>query len=198
MEIETKGTAYLQGIKGLDYLAKINNNLAKPMNVLKKFLSGNPLRKSLYLTFNEGTPKITKGVYQLKVNPKNETFLNSLRDELSKEKQIIDTTNTVQGQIITFKSGFQLYASGKKLGNVIGEDGKAVAATTPKTISGKAVPKDCKSPEAILVLSLKTSVVSSITSAIFLSTNNAPIPSINVMLTILSHKAVSTSRNSAK
>ena len=132
MEIETKGTAYLQGIKGLDYLAKINNNLAKPMNVLKKFLSGNPLRKSLYLTFNEGTPKITKGVYQLKVNPKNETFLNSLRDELSKEKQIIDTTNTVQGQIITFKSGFQLYASGKKLGNVIGEDGKAVAATTPK------------------------------------------------------------------
>lgn len=132
MEIETKGTAYLQGTKGLDYLAKINSNLAKPMNVLKKFLSSNPLRKSLYLTFNDGTPKITKGVYQLKVNPKNETFLNSLRDELSKEKQIVDTVNTVQGQIITFKSGFQLYASGKKLSNVIDEDGKAVAATTPK------------------------------------------------------------------
>jgi len=132
IEVENKGTAYLQGIKGLDYLAKINVNLSKPMNVLKKFLSGNPLRKSLYLTFNDGEPKITKGVYQIKVNPKNETFLNSLRDELSKEKQIVDTINTVQGQIITFKSGFQLYASGKKLGNVIGEDGKAVAATNPK------------------------------------------------------------------
>jgi len=132
IEVENKGTSYLQGVKGLDYLAKINSKLAKSMNILKKFLNRNPLRKSLYLTFNDGTPKITKGVYQLKVNPKNELFLNSLRDELIKGKQIVDASNTVQGQVITFKSGFQFYASGKTLGNVIGEDGKAVAATAPK------------------------------------------------------------------
>ena len=36
-ELDKKGTAYLQGIQGLDYLSKVTG-YKKPMNILKTYL----------------------------------------------------------------------------------------------------------------------------------------------------------------
>jgi len=130
-ELDKKGTAYLQGIQGLNYLGKMSG-YKTPMNILKSYLKTNGKRKTLYLKFNDGElDEVVKGVYQLKVNPSDKNFLNDLRDELEDNGEDIDKTKTKPGQTITFKSGFQLYLSGRPLRNVIDESGQPVGAKTP-------------------------------------------------------------------
>ena len=129
--LDKKGTAYLQGIQGLNYLGKMSG-FKKPMNILKSFLKSSGRRKDLYLKFNEGElDEVMKGVYQIKINPSDKNFLNDLRDELEDNGEDIDKSKTKPGQTITFKSGFQLYLSGRPLRNVIDESGNAVDAKTP-------------------------------------------------------------------
>src|SRR6056300_85779 len=130
-QLDKKGTAYLQGIQGLNYLGKISG-YKKPMNILKHYLKTNGKRKTLYLKFNEGKlEEVLSGVYQIKINPSDKNFLNDLRDELEDNGEDIDKSKTKPGQTITFKSGFQLYLSGRTLSNVIDELGNAVAAKKP-------------------------------------------------------------------
>jgi hypothetical protein len=130
-QLDKEGTAYLQGIQGLNYLGKMSG-YKKPMNILKSYLKTNGKRKTLYLKFNDGElDEVVKGVYQLKVNPSDKNFLNDLRDELEDNGEDIDKSKTKPGQTITFKSGFQLYLSGRPLRNVIDESGNAVSAKTP-------------------------------------------------------------------
>ena len=129
--IDKKGTAYLQGIQGLNYLGKMSG-YKKPMNILKSYLKTDGKRKTLYLKFNDGElEEVLRGVYQIKINPSDKNFLNDLRDELEDNGEDIDKSKTKPGQTITFKSGFQLYLSGRTLSNVIDESGNAVAATKP-------------------------------------------------------------------
>ena len=129
--VDKKGTAYLQGIQGLNYLGKMSG-YKKPMNILKSYLKSDGKRKTLYLKFNDGElEEVVKGVYQLKINPSDKNFLNDLRDELEDNGEDIDKSKTKPGQTITFKSGFQLYLSGRTLSNVIDESGDAVAAKKP-------------------------------------------------------------------
>ena len=132
MELADKtGTAYLQGIQGLNYLGKMSG-YKKPMNILKSYLKTNTKRKTLYLKFNDGEiEEVKKGIYQFKINPSDKNFLNDLRDELEDNGEDIDKANTKPGQTITFKSGFQLYLSGRPLRNITDESGDAVAAKTP-------------------------------------------------------------------
>jgi len=102
------------------------------MNILKSYLKSKGQRKDLYLKFNEGElDEVLKGVYQFKINPSDKNFLNDLRDELEDNGEDIDRSKTKPGQTITFKSGFQLYLSGRPLRNVIDESGNAVSAKTP-------------------------------------------------------------------
>ena len=130
---DKKGTAYLQGIQGLNYLGKMSG-YKKPMNILKSYLKTDGKRKTLYLKFNDGElEEVLRGVYQIKINPSDKNFLNDLRDELEDNGEDIDKSKTKPGQTITFKSGFQLYLSGRTLSNVIDENGKAVDAKSPKT-----------------------------------------------------------------
>ena len=130
-QIDKKGTAYLQGIQGLNYLGKMSG-YKKPMNILKSYLKSDGKRKTLYLKFNDGElEEVVKGVYQIKINPSDKNFLNDLRDELEDNGEDIDKSKTKPGQTITFKSGFQLYLSGRTLTNVIDESGNAVAAKKP-------------------------------------------------------------------
>ena len=130
-QLDKKGTAYLQGIQGLDYLGKMSG-YKKPMNILKSYLKSDGKRKTLYLKFDEGKiDEVVKGVYQIKINPSDKNFLNDLRDELEAKGEDIDKAKTKPGQTITFKSGFQLYLSGRPLRNVIDESGEPVAANTP-------------------------------------------------------------------
>ena len=106
--VDKTGTAYLQGIQGLNYLGKISG-YKKPMNILKSYLKTDGKRKTLYLKFNDGElEEVTKGVYQIKINPSDKNFLNDLRDELEDNGEDIDKSKTKPGQTITFKSGFQL------------------------------------------------------------------------------------------
>ena len=129
--VDKKGTAYLQGIQGLNYLGKMSG-YKKPMNILKSYLKTNTKRKTLYLKFNDGEiEEVKKGIYQFKINPSDKNFLNDLRDELEDNGEDIDKANTKPGQTITFKSGFQLYLSGRPLRNITDESGDAVAAKTP-------------------------------------------------------------------
>jgi len=130
-QIDKTGTAYLQGIQGLNYLGKMSG-YKKPMNILKHYLKTNGKRKTLYLKFNDGElEEVLSGVYQIKINPSDKNFLNDLRDELEDNGEDIDKSKTKPGQTITFKSGFQLYLSGRTLSNVIDESGNAVAAKKP-------------------------------------------------------------------
>ena len=130
-QLDKKGTAYLQGIQGLDYLGKMSG-FKKPMNILKSYLKSDGKRKTLYLKFNDGElDEVVNGVYQIKINPSDKNFLNDLRDELEDNGEDIDKSKTKPGQTITFKSGFQLYLSGRTLTNVIDESGNAVAAKKP-------------------------------------------------------------------
>src|SRR5210317_432425 len=130
-QLDKEGTAYLQGIQGLNYLGKMSG-YKKPMNILKHYLKTNGKRKTLYLKFNEGKlEEVLSGVYQIKINPSDKNFLNDLRDELEDNGEDIDKSKTKPGQTITFKSGFQLYLSDRPLRNVIDESGNAVAAKTP-------------------------------------------------------------------
>lgn len=130
-ELDKKGTAYLQGIQGLDYLSKVTG-YKKPMTILKSYLKSNGKRKTLYLKFNDGElDEVVSGVYQLKINPSDKNFLNDLRDELEDNGEDIDKSKTKPGQTITFKSGFQLYLSGRTLSNVVDESGSSVAAKKP-------------------------------------------------------------------
>ena len=129
--VDKKGTAYLQGIQGLNYLGKMSG-YRKPMNILKSYLKSDGKRKTLYLKFNDGElDEVVSGVYQIKINPSDKNFLNDLRDELEDNGEDIDKSKTKPGQTITFKSGFQLYLSGRPLRNVIDESGNAVSAKTP-------------------------------------------------------------------
>ncbi len=129
--VDKKGTAYLQGIQGLNYLGKMSG-YKKPMNILKSYLKSDGKRKTLYLKFNDGElEEVLRGVYQIKINPSDKNFLNDLRDELEDNGEDIDKSKTKPGQTITFKSGFQLYLSGRTLSNVIDESGNAVAAKKP-------------------------------------------------------------------
>ena len=130
-ELDKKGTAYLQGIQGLDYLSKVTG-YKKPMTILKSYLKNNGKRKTLHLKFNDGElDEVVSGVYQLKINPSDKNFLNDLRDELEDNGEDIDKSKTKPGQTITFKSGFQLYLSGRTLSNVVDESGSSVAAKKP-------------------------------------------------------------------
>ena len=130
-QLDKKGTAYLQGIQGLNYLGKMSG-YKKPMNILKSYLKSDGKRKTLYLKFNDGElDEVLNGVYQIKINPSDKNFLNDLRDELEDNGEDIDKSKTKPGQTITFKSGFQLYLSGRTLSNVIDESGSAVAAKKP-------------------------------------------------------------------
>ena len=130
-QLDKQGTAYLQGIQGLNYLGK-KTGYKKPMNILKSFLKTNVRRKDLYLKFNEGElDEVLKGVYQFKINPSDKNFLNDLRDELEDNGEDIDRSKTKPGQTVTFKSGFQLYLSGRPLRNVIDESGSPLSAKTP-------------------------------------------------------------------
>ena len=130
-QLDKKGTAYLQGIQGLNYLGKMSG-YKKPMNILKSYLKSDGKRKTLYLKFNDGElDEVLSGVYQIKINPSDKNFLNDLRDELEDNGEDIDKSKTKPGQTITFKSGFQLYLSGRTLSNVIDESGDAVAAKKP-------------------------------------------------------------------
>ena len=130
-QLDKKGTAYLQGIQGLDYLGKMSG-YKKPMNILKSYLKSDGKRKTLYLKFNDGElDEVVNGVYQIKINPSDKNFLNDLRDELEDNGEDIDKSKTKPGQTITFKSGFQLYLSGRTLSNVIDESGNSVAAKKP-------------------------------------------------------------------
>ena len=130
-ELDKTGTAYLQGIQGLNYLGKMSG-YKKPMNILKSYLKSDGKRKTLYLKFNDGElDEVLSGVYQIKINPSDKNFLNDLRDELEDNGEDIDKSKTKPGQTITFKSGFQLYLSGRTLSNVIDESGNAVAAKKP-------------------------------------------------------------------
>src|SRR6056300_160436 len=130
-QLDKKGTAYLQGIQGLNYLGKMSG-YKKPMNILKSYLKSDGKRKTLYLKFNDGElDEVVSGVYQIKINPSDKNFLNDLRDELEDNGEDIDKSKTKPGQTITFKSGFQLYLSGRTLSNVIDELGNAVAAKKP-------------------------------------------------------------------
>ena len=130
-ELDKKGTAYLQGIQGLDYLSKVTG-YKKPMTILKSYLKSNAKRKTLHLKFNDGElDEVVSGVYQLKINPSDKNFLNDLRDELEDNGEDIDKSKTKPGQTITFKSGFQLYLSGRTLSNVVDESGSSVAAKKP-------------------------------------------------------------------
>lgn len=129
--VDKKGTAYLQGIQGLNYLGKMSG-YKKPMNILKSYLKSNGKRKTLYLKFNDGElDEVLSGVYQIKINPSDKNFLNDLRDELEDNGEDIDKSKTKPGQTITFKSGFQLYLSGRTLSNVIDESGNPVSAKKP-------------------------------------------------------------------
>ena len=129
--VDKTGTAYLQGIQGLNYLGKMSG-YKKPMNILKSYLKSDGKRKTLYLKFNDGElEEVLRGVYQIKINPSDKNFLNDLRDELEDNGEDIDKSKTKPGQTITFKSGFQLYLSGRTLSNVIDESGNAVAAKKP-------------------------------------------------------------------
>lgn len=129
--VDKKGTAYLQGIQGLNYLGKMSG-YKKPMNILKSYLKTNGKRKTLYLKFNDGElDEVLSGVYQIKINPSDKNFLNDLRDELEDNGEDIDKSKTKPGQTITFKSGFQLYLSGRTLSNVIDESGNPVSAKKP-------------------------------------------------------------------
>ena len=129
--VDKKGTAYLQGIQGLNYLGKMSG-YKKPMNILKSYLKSDGKRKTLYLKFNDGElEEVLRGIYQIKINPSDKNFLNDLRDELEDNGEDIDKSKTKPGQTITFKSGFQLYLSGRTLSNVIDESGDAVAAKKP-------------------------------------------------------------------
>ena len=88
--VDKKGTAYLQGIQGLNYLGKMSG-YKKPMNILKSYLKTDGKRKTLYLKFNDGElEEVTKGVYQIKINPSDKNFLNDLRDELEDNGEIKD------------------------------------------------------------------------------------------------------------
>ena len=130
-ELDKKGTAYLQGIQGLDYLSKVTG-YKKPMTILKSYLKSNAKRKTLHLKFSDGElDEVVSGVYQLKINPSDKNFLNDLRDELENKGEDIDKSKTKPGQTITFKSGFQLYLSGRTLSNVVDESGSSVAAKKP-------------------------------------------------------------------
>jgi hypothetical protein len=130
-QLDKTGTAYLQGIQGLNYLGKMSG-YKKPMNILKSYLKSDGKRKTLYLKFNDGElDEVLSGVYQIKINPSDKNFLNDLRDELEDNGEDIDKSKTKPGQTITFKSGFQLYLSGRTLSNVIDESGSAVAAKKP-------------------------------------------------------------------
>ena len=130
-QLDKKGTAYLQGIQGLNYLGKMSG-YKKPMNILKSYLKSDGKRKTLYLKFNDGElDEVLNGVYQIKINPSDKNFLNDLRDELEDNGEDIDKSKTKPGQTITFKSGFQLYLSGRTLSNVIDESGNSVAAKKP-------------------------------------------------------------------
>ena len=130
-ELDKKGTAYLQGIQGLNYLSKVTG-YKKSMNILKSYLKTNAKRKTLHLKFNDGElDEVVSGVYQLKINPSDKNFLNDLRDELEDKGEDIDKSKTKPGQTITFKSGFQLYLSGRTLSNVVDESGSPVSAKKP-------------------------------------------------------------------
>src|SRR6056300_814446 len=130
-QLDKKGTAYLQGIKGLNYLGKMSG-YKKPMNILKSYLKSDGKRKTLYLKFNDGElDEVLNGVYQIKINPSDKNFLNDLRDELEDNGEDIGKSKTKPGQTITFKSGFQLYLSGRTLSNVIDESGNPVSAKKP-------------------------------------------------------------------
>jgi len=130
-ELDNKGTAYLQGIQGINYLLKMKG-YKKPMNILKTYLRSDGKRKTLYLKFNDGEiAEVLKGVYQFKINPSDKNLLNRLRDELEDNGEDIDDSKTQPGQTITFKSGFQLYLSGRPLRNVIDESGQPVGNKTP-------------------------------------------------------------------
>ena len=130
---DTKGTAYLQGLIGFNYLAKEVSALSKPMKILKDYLKDKVgQRKTLYLKFNDGElEEAIKGVYQIKINPSDKNFLNDLRDVLEDKGEVVDRQKTKPGQTITFKSGFQLYLSGRTLSNVIDESGNPVSAKKP-------------------------------------------------------------------
>ena len=97
-QIDKKGTAYLQGIQGLNYLGKMSG-YKKPMNILKSYLKSDGKRKTLYLKFNDGElEEVVKGVYQIKINPSDKNFLNDLRDELEDNGEDIDKSKTKPGQ----------------------------------------------------------------------------------------------------
>lgn len=132
---DTKGTAYLQGLSGFNYLAKEVSSLSKPMKTLKDYLQDKVgQRKTLYLKFNDGElEEAIKGVYQLKINPSDKNFLNDLRDVLEDKGEVVDRQKTKPGQTVTFKSGFQLYLSGRTLSNVFDETGNPLTKTSPKT-----------------------------------------------------------------
>ena len=132
---DTKGTAYLQGLSGFNYLAKEISSLSKPMKILKDYLKDKiGQRKTLHLKFNDGElEEVIKGVYQIKINPSDKNFLNDLRDVLEDKGEVVDRQKTKPGQTITFKSGFQLYLSGRTLSNVFDESGNPLAKTSPKT-----------------------------------------------------------------
>ena len=98
--LDKKGTAYLQGIQGLNYLGKMSG-FKKPMNILKSFLKSSGRRKDLYLKFNEGElDEVMKGVYQIKINPSDKNFLNDLRDELEDNGEDIDKITSISSKEI--------------------------------------------------------------------------------------------------
>lgn len=130
---DIKGTSYAQGKLALDYLSKASTTLAKPMKLLEAYLKDKVVkRKTLHLKFNDGElEEVTKGIYQIKINPSDKNFLNDLRDVLEDKGENIDKHKTKPGQTITFTSGFQLYLSGRTLSNVIDETGNPISAKKP-------------------------------------------------------------------
>ena len=51
--VDKKGTAYLQGIQGLNYLGKMSG-YKKPMNILKSYLKRNAKRKTGIIKYKVG------------------------------------------------------------------------------------------------------------------------------------------------
>ena len=98
--LDKKGTAYLQGIQGLNYLGKLSG-YKKPMNILKSYLKSDGKRKTLYLKFNDGElEEVVRGVYQIKINPSDKNFLNDLRDELEDENLKREGINIQSGFLV--------------------------------------------------------------------------------------------------
>jgi len=136
MATEDQGMSYYQGSFGLNYLADNVPSMKSFMKSLIKNLDEST-RKNLYLTFQDGElfKPSDPAKYQIKIirgNQEGQKLLRNVQNFLLENGDVL-LTKRPNGKYANFKSGLQLYISGGRLKNVMGENGKPIASAAPKT-----------------------------------------------------------------